>query len=627
MKVSLKIKLIGSFMIVLALFGVVASMGLRMGSQLYDDLEQLGHDRLVTAELNGDLATLLSDSRRYQVQFVNFAHDGEIDKVKTNMMELDKIFELLDQKKLKLGDMIKSTAGQKLYKEFNFYLDGYFNVDKELRRMVSEGNYEHALVILNGSASLNFNGVNGKIREIGEFNKQQTDEAIHAAETSYKTTRTVTWAVTFAAFNLSLALGLIISFSITKVINQILTVLQEMAASSGDLTKRIKVNTKDEIGDLAEAFNKMLDNLISMISRIHQTSQNVASTSEELKNSAGEAALATHNVAEAIEQVAKGSTDQSRSTGETTTVMEQVSLSIQQIALGAQEQNQNVVETTEVVNEMAEIIDQMVEGIQTVKNLSEQNGLIAEKGGNSVENTIKGMLRVKEAVFGTAQRVDNLGEQSYKIGEIIQVIDEIADQTNLLALNAAIEAARAGEHGKGFAVVAEEVRKLAERSGKATKEIAQLITDIQKGTKFAVDSMRVGTKEVETGVTIAQEAGQSLKEIVDAVNSTGVQVQKIMVFINKILISSQDVAKSVNNVAAIIEENTAATQQMTAAADQVTYSIQRVTIVSEENATAAEEVSATTEELTGSIEEISHSSIQLNNMAKELQALVSRFRY
>ncbi|WP_242653761.1 methyl-accepting chemotaxis protein [Thermincola potens] len=135
--------------------------------------------------------------------------------------------------------------------------------------------------------------------------------------------------------------------------------------------------------------------------------------------------------------------------------------------------------------------------METVKQVSEQNGAVATNGGQAVERTVKGMLQVKDAVFETARKINELGEQSQKIGEIIQVIDDIAEQTNLLALNAAIEAARAGEHGKGFAVVADEVRKLAERSSKATKEIADLITNIQKGTKVAVESMQVGTREVD----------------------------------------------------------------------------------------------------------------------------------
>ncbi|ADG81061.1 methyl-accepting chemotaxis sensory transducer [Thermincola potens JR] len=210
-----------------------------------------------------------------------------------------------------------------------------------------------------------------------------------------------------------------------------------------------------------------------------------------------EATKATQQVAQTIEQVAKGSTEQSKNVTETVQVMDQVAQSIQQIAAGAGEQSKNVASTTALVENMVKKIDDMAEGMETVKQVSEQNGAVATNGGQAVERTVKGMLQVKDAVFETARKINELGEQSQKIGEIIQVIDDIAEQTNLLALNAAIEAARAGEHGKGFAVVADEVRKLAERSSKATKEIADLITNIQKGTKVAVESMQVGTREVD----------------------------------------------------------------------------------------------------------------------------------
>lgn len=137
------------------------------------------------------------------------------------------------------------------------------------------------------------------------------------------------------------------------------------------------------------------------------------------------------------------------------------------------------------------------------------------------------MERIKTTVTESGERIKQLGEQSKAIGEIIQVIDDIAEQTNLLALNAAIEAARAGEHGKGFAVVADEVRKLAERSGKATKEIANLIISIQKGTDNAVSAMEKGISEVENGSRFAHDAGQALKEILVTVERANQQVQII----------------------------------------------------------------------------------------------------
>ena len=430
----------------------------------------------------------------------------------------------------------------------------------------------------------------------------------------------------FAVILFTVILGLGISRSIQKPLGMAIAQLKDMAEGEGDLTARLLLNTKDELGEMANWLNQFVSKIQSIMAEVNKTSQTVAATGGELSSNAEEATKATQQVAQTIEQVAKGSTDQAKSVTDIVQVMDQVSQSIMQIAAGAGEQSKNVVDTTNLVNDMVNRIEAMAQGMENVKKAAEDNGVVAENGGKSVEKTVNGMLKVKDAVFETAQRIQDLGVQSQKIGEIIQVIDDIAEQTNLLALNAAIEAARAGEHGKGFAVVADEVRKLAERSGKATKEIAELITNIQRGTKVAVDSMQVGTREVESGVELAQDAGQSLKEIVQGVNTAGEQVHKIMEIINEILTGSEEVSKAVNNVAAITEENSAATEEMSASAEEVNSSMQNIASISEENASGAEEVSASTEELTASIEEISSSSEQLARMAQELQNMVARFK-
>jgi len=209
------------------------------------------------------------------------------------------------------------------------------------------------------------------------------------------------------------------------------------------------------------------------------------------------------------------------------------------------------------------------ENTQTLNETAEKTREAARKGEGAVEQTVKGMDSIKIKVFETAKKIRDLGEHSQQIGEIVQVIDDIAEQTNLLALNAAIEAARAGEHGKGFAVVADEVRKLAERSGKATKEIAELIGNIQKVTGEAVAEMEAGTSEVEQGAGLAVDAGNALKEILQNVEDTYRQIQNISAASEQISASSHEVVSTVNNVSSVTEQNTAATEEMSASADRL----------------------------------------------------------
>ncbi len=399
-------------------------------------------------------------------------------------------------------------------------------------------------------------------------------------------------------------------------------------ANSGDTDARIclRVKRKDEIGMLAENLNSFFEERQNFIKMLQENASQLAETSTELAKISDSSSAAFRQIAAAIDQVAQGSTEQSKSTSEAVEVMGQVAMSIEQIATGAQEQSNNVVKTTALVDEMTAKMDRMAAGMQTVREVSEQNGVLAQNGGKSVNKTVEGMNRVRTAVLETSQNLNQLGERSQKIGEIIQVIDDIAEQTNLLALNAAIEAARAGEHGKGFAVVADEVRKLAERSGKATKEIADLITDIQQRTKTAVDSMEIGTREAAEGVGLAEEAGQSLSEIVNGVATAADNVGKITDIINEIIESSREVSDAVSNVAAITEENSAAAEQISASSEQVNATVQNVASISQENAASVEEVSASTEELAGSIENISTSAKGLTTMAARMQELVNQYR-
>jgi methyl-accepting chemotaxis protein len=210
--------------------------------------------------------------------------------------------------------------------------------------------------------------------------------------------------------------------------------------------------------------------------------------------------------------------------------------------------------------------------------------LIAKEGGKVVSQTIEGMNRVAEVVKKSAETVQALGKSSDQIGEIVQVIDDIADQTNLLALNAAIEAARAGEQGRGFAVVADEVRKLAERTTKATKEIAAMIKQIQKDTEGAVISMKLGTEEVERGKSLADKAGQSLNQIIS----------------------------SADEVVDIVTQVAAASEEQSSAAEQISKNVEAISSVTNESAIGVQHIARAAEDL--------------NRLTVNLHEMISRFK-
>jgi methyl-accepting chemotaxis protein len=236
------------------------------------------------------------------------------------------------------------------------------------------------------------------------------------------------------------------------------------------------------------------------------------------------------------------------------------------------------------------------------------------------------MEAIRAKVGLSASKVEEMGTRSEEIGAIVETIEDIASQTNLLALNAAIEAARAGEQGKGFAVVADEVRKLAERSSLATKEIAALIKGIQKTVSEAVTAMQASAVEVEAGVTRANSAGEALNNILEAAESVFKQAEDAGTAAAKVSAAAAELVEAVDSVSAVIEENTAATEQMAANSSELTQAIENIASVSEENSASVEEVSASTEEVSAQVEEVSASAASLMDMAKKLQLVVSRFK-
>ncbi len=309
-------------------------------------------------------------------------------------------------------------------------------------------------------------------------------------------------------------------------INSVVALAKRM--SDGDLSADdLIIKSKDEVGTLGTALNAMKHNLNDILGHLRNSSDNVAAATTELSATA--------------QQIVAGADTQESQTNQVATAMEEMSATVVEVAKNSQGASEASSETQQ----------------------------IAVQGGDVVRRAVDGMMSVAETVKQSASTVEALGKSSDEIGAIISVINDIADQTNLLALNAAIEAARAGEQGRGFAVVADEVRKLAEKTTKATKEIADMIKTIQNDTKGAMTSMHEGTKQVEEGVQLASEAGESLQQIVSSVDRVTDMVRQIATAAEQQSATTEEISTNITNIATVTSENSDGVKQVSGATEDL----------------------------------------------------------
>ncbi|MCB0192272.1 MAG: cache domain-containing protein [Anaerolineae bacterium] len=416
---------------------------------------------------------------------------------------------------------------------------------------------------------------------------------------------------------------------LANAFRQMVSYLQQMAGTAdrlaqGDLTAKITPKSnKDALGN---ALSTMIANLRQLIGQVTDTAHTVDTTSNQLSTNTEQASHATHQISVMMQQLAAGAQQQSNSALHTKASVEQVALAINGVAHGAQEQAAAIAKSADIASQMEIAIQQVAANAQAGADGASEAAQTARHGVNIVGDTIQGMQTIKSKVDLSAQRVQEMGQRSQQIGAIVETIEDIASQTNLLALNAAIEAARAGEHGKGFAVVADEVRKLAEKSAVATKEIAGLIQSIQETVSEAVIAMEDGTHEVESGVGRANEAGQVLADILKAFEAVDDQVKAISMATRQMTASSDELVSTMERVSAVVEENSAAAEEMAASSNEVAQAVDNVARVSEENSAAVEEVSAASEEMSAQVQEVSESAQILNTITHNLKEVVGRFK-
>jgi methyl-accepting chemotaxis protein len=369
-----------------------------------------------------------------------------------------------------------------------------------------------------------------------------------------------------------LIMGTVMALFSTRLVTKSLSPVLDFAkgVAQGDVSRRLVVDDTELLGALAEAQNRMVTGLKSLVGGIGETSVHVGAIIEELAASSQEVNSAT----------------------------QEFSSTIQQVSRGAQNQARTVEETVQVINEIADMAVEVAERSRGAVDTSLRANQIAQSGGQSAELTASKMSQLQGAVEEAMDIIRNLGERSMQIGLVVDVITNIANQTNMLALNAAIEASRAGEHGRGFAVVAEEVRGLAEGSKRAADQIAKMVRDTENETNKVVRVMESSQETVVGSIQVITESVNALR----------------------------DVAEVVNEIAGVVDSISMAAEQQRQAATRVAKTSEDIAAIAEETAASTEEASATAVEQTASMEEMTASIQELAEVGEKLREAVAEFQ-
>ena len=367
-------------------------------------------------------------------------------------------------------------------------------------------------------------------------------------------------------------LGFLAAFLIAYSVSRPLRRIQGAVAvtSEGDLSQKIPTRANDEPGRLARMVNAMIERISELICKTNDIIHNVSESSSQLLSRSELSASNMKAMENRAVEMKQGAALQADLTGRSKAAVGEMTVAIQQLAGNAQE----------------------------VSTSASQATTRAEEGSRQVEKAVKQMTVISQTVNSTAHIVEGLSVKSQEIGQIVDLITNIATQTNLLALNAAIEAARAGDQGRGFAVVADEVRKLAEESASATKRISELIVEIQGESEKAVTAMEAGTREVSNGTEVVAVAGEAFQHIIQAISAVYEQIQEI----------------------------SAASEEMAASAETALDSIIQTTEAAEANSLAADSISGLVDEQMEGVQEINQAVDGLNNIVQDLQEAISFFK-
>lgn len=537
----------------------------RNTAQLQSELEEYTQKDLVEQMKLNELTTTISEMSNAEQSYVitgksNFynTYKAKKDEVDRALKDLTAVFKGQEEELKKIAS-IKS-----FYNNYVTYADRVISTRDEF------GIENAQRLVMTGNGKTAMDTIDVHIDMMNELLKKKSDENLAAIQQQTKIATITFLIITTVAVLLAIIFGFLLFRSIRKNTRTINSSILDIASAGGDLTRRVNVRTNDEFAIIAGSTNQLIESIAELVKKVSMLTENVSAGGEELMASADETASTIQAIADSTNEIAAGTEQTMKS------------------MTGAMQKMNSLEESVRYLNNQAQAVSEATEHMKDATVV----------GNQSVQQSSKVMLTIEETMANTSSAVQSLGEKSYEITSIINTITGIAEQTNLLALNAAIEAARAGEHGRGFAVVADEVRKLAEQSQNAAKEVTKIVTSIQMQVSEIVAQNHEGVESVIRGVEVSNETISALSKIMEQTESTIEVINEMVTHIEQTLTYSQDVAASFIEVNQIAENTASNTETSAAAAQQGSAAMQ----------------------------EINASAIELANQADELRKVVGEFK-